>query len=803
MAMRIMSCGSKRHRLLLSSGLMAIVSTLGAQHALAQEMSADQVAVAGAGSVAQVEVAQEPVGQAQRDSSTAIEDIVVTARRREENLRDIPISAQALSSETIATRGIVALEQLSTYTPNFRQTSAIISPYRAMRGISSGSNFSFDQAVGAFTDGVYIGRAQLGRIPFFDIERVEVLRGPQVILFGNSTTAGAISSTTRRPGHEFEANIRGSYEFNNQETILEGGITVPLSERFSVRVAGYMQQLDRGWLQSNFNGTRTQDPRIDTSAFRVTAVWNVTDDLTASIRYEHANVRIDGGTQQAVANRNNNPLVGEINFDDFRTVGSGPPLGIDNQNGIPNDLIRFRPDIVLGRIEYRFGDFTLTSQTALVEFDYFQTVESDWITTPFAQIVQNEEYRQFSQELRLAGTIGRLDLQVGGYYQSDSKVGDFRFDFNFPAVGLTLPAFGLRSTADYDTDSWSLFADVNYRLTDRLRIGVGARYTRTTRVTDQTNHASVIGTGARNTAVETTIAAPGRTIFNLVGGTPHDYLGIEDSESHFQPQALVQYNFTDDVMGYFRFVRGAKAGGYDWLYRGADPRGGIFLPETATSYEAGIKGLIFDRSLSFEIQFYRTEFSNLQVSAFDGVASLIVRNAAEQLSQGVELEATWRATPRLTFNFSGAYLDATYTDFPSGACNYFSRIATPAGTVCRQDYTGTRPAFQSEWSGNLGVSYEATAGAFTITPRVDLSYRSSYNASTNDDPGGLQPGYVLTDFRVDLTRDGAPWTISVFGRNIFNERFMEFFLDAPSITGLSSAVINRGRQVGIQASARF
>lgn len=785
------SRAAARRRLLMSSAFVAL-------------------ALAGTASVAQAqdaaqEAPQEPETSA-NNSATAIDDIVVTARRREENLRDVPISAQALSAETIANKNIVALEELSAYTPNFRQTSAIISPYRAMRGVSSGSNFSFDQAVGAFTDGVYVGRAQYGRLPFYDIERVEVLRGPQVILFGNSTTAGAISSTTRKPGDTFEGYARGSYEAFNQETILEGGVTVPMGDKFSVRVAGFSQVLAEGWVQSNFNGAHTQDPRFDTQSLRVTAVYRPTDDLKATLRWERSDIQVDGGLQQAVLNRLNNPLVGEINFDNHRTVGSGAPLGVNDQNGVPNDFIRLTPEILVGTVEYNVGDFTLTSVTGYTDFDYRQSVESDWIAAPFANIVQHESYQQFSQEFRLAGDIGSfINFQAGAYYQKDTKEGDLRFDFNFPAIGLALPAFGFNAGGTFESESWSAFTDVTFNLSDRLRLGVGARYTEADRINNQYNHASVIGTGARYPFIENTVLPSGRTIMATAGaGTAHDYLDIRDSESHFQPQVLVQYDITPDVMGYVKYVEGAKAGGYDWSYRGADPRGGIFLPETAKSYEVGVKGIFFNRSLSVELQGYRTEFSDLQVSAFDGVGSLVVRNAASQVSQGVELETTWRATPELTINFSGAYLDAVYEGFPSGSCNFISRSATPAGTTCVQNYSGTRPAFQSEWSSNFGFAYEgALTDGFYLTPRLDFNYRSSYNASTNNDPAALQSGYVTVDARLELTRDGAPWTVAVFGKNITDEHYMEFFLDAPAINGLSSAVINRGRQVGLQVSSKF
>ena len=779
----------ERRTMAVTATAVALVASLGGHAAAAQELA--QGTPSGPGTT-------------EAASSTALDEVVVTARRREERLKDVPISAIALSGQSVAERNIVAMEELSRFTPNFRQTNGIVSPYRVLRGVSSGSNFSFDQAVGAFSDGLYVGRAQLGRMPFFDIERVEVLRGPQVILFGNSTTGGAISTTTRRPGSELAADLRATYEFENHETVLEGGVTLPLSDTFSVRLAGFSQVMTRGWVKSNFGGATRYGPNPNIQGGRVTAVYTPTDNLEVTLRYERNDIHIAGGTQQVVLNRLNNPLVAESSFDGVRVVGSPPPFGVSDQTGVRDDDIKMNPELWLGIISYQLGDFTLTSQTGYINFNFSQAVESDWTPASVAQINQGESYKQFSQEFRVSGEIGSaLNIQAGAYYQRDVKDGFRRFDFNPRAAGTPLPAFGVRVATHQISKSYSGFVDAIYKVTPRLRLGLGARYTWVDRIADQSNHAVDVGTGALNPVFENTFIAPGRSVFSAIGGTAHDYLDIEDSEHHFQPQVLVQYDITPEVMGYAKFVRGAKSGGYDWSYQGASPRGGVFLPEKANAYEAGIKGSFLDRSLSIDVQLYRTDFKDLQVSAFDGVSTQIVRNAAAQRSQGVEIEANWRPVPELTLSASGAYLDAKYREYPGGACNFVQRAATPAGTVCVSDLSGTSPPFLSKWSGNLSAQYEAPVAGFLVTSRLELSYRSSYNGSTNNDPAGVQDGFATVDGRVQLSREDADWTIAVFGKNLTDKRVMEFFLDAPLITGVSSAVINRGRQVGVQVSKNF
>ena len=479
-------------------------------------------------------------------------------------------------------------------------------------------------------------------------------------------------------------------------------------------------------------------------------------------------------------------------------IGSGAPLNS------PPDYTYVDPELALANIEYRFGNFTLTSTTSYATFHFSQQLESDWTELPVANIFQSEYYRQFGQELRLAGNFGdRIDFQAGAYYQKDRKDHFRPVDINPPAAGTPLPPLGITVGMKGLSESWSVFADATFHLTSKLRLGLGARYSEYDRTTDQYNHATVVGTHERYPAMETTFVSPGVSIYSLVGGFAHDYYGIEDSESHFQPQVLLQYAFDDSVMAYAKYVKGAKAGGYDSSYQGDNPRGGIFLPEEATSYELGLKGVFLDRTVNASVSVFRTDFDNLQVSVFDGRAANIVGNAASQRSQGVEFEATWLPAPGWTVNANGAYLDSKFIEYKGAGCNYVQRAATPAGVRCLSDLSGTRNPYQPEWSGTLSVAYEAEVGSYTLTPKLDLSYKSEYQTSSALDPAGLVPAFTLVDARVEWTQPGAPWSVALFGKNLTDERYMEFFLDALLLPGVSGASMNRGRQLGVQVSAKF
>lgn len=756
--------------------------------------------------------AQTPDDPAAADSGSAetsnateggIGDIIVTARRRAESLSDVPISIVAVSSDSIVQRNIVQQQDLVVYVPNFRQTNGSIGTFRFVRGAGSGSNRSFDQAVGSFFDGVYAGRGELARMPFFDIEQVEVLRGPQVILFGNSTTAGAINVSTRKPSDSFEIDASGSYEFENRELLLQGGVSVPVTDGLSLRVAAISQTLDRGFIRTiGPTGTVRHDPRFDNQGVRVSALIEPVDGLDIVLKYEKNWLNTRGNTLQAISNALNNPAIVEARFDRQRFVAQPAPFGIGDNGGVPEDFITLNPETFYANIDYSAGDVTLTSTTAWLRYDFFQSVDGDLSQRAIFNFAQSERYRQFSQELRAAIDFGDVaDVQLGAYYQRDHVDAKGYTDTNLASNGLPVPAFARRNELDQHTRTWSVFADAIFHVSPRLRLGLGARYLDTLKRVDQIYRAANVGTWEFNPFAENLFIPPLRAnLFQFAFGAPHEFRDVKLKERHFMPQGLVQFDVTDDVMAFAKVVRGAKAGGYDWLYAGNVASGGIFKPEKATSFELGAKGRFFDRTLSVDLVYYRTDFDNLQVSIFNGSTNFVVGNAAKSRSQGVELESSWRPVPGLTLSGSLAYLDSQYVKFPGAGCYYEQRASTPAGQTCVQDLSGAETPYSSKWSGTTGIEYAAPLGGFKLTSRVDASFRSSFNPSLNNDPAVQQKGFTLLDARVSLTPEDGPWTLAIFGKNLTNKLYTDQTSDTPIITGSRFATTNRGRQIGVQLS---
>ncbi len=732
-------------------------------------------------------------------SATAVlEEIVVTARKKEELTKDVPISMTTVSGQWVVDRQLVQQEDFALYIPNFRQTNGSIGPFKYIRGAGSGSNASFEQAVGTFVDDVYVGRGQQARIPFFDIERVEFLRGPQVLVYGNSTVAGALAITTRRPGEVFEADASVAYEFNHQEVITRAGVTIPINERFRVRLAGFAQDLDEGWLESVNDVYVDQDPRFDNRAFRLSSILELGENLEVSFKVEEADLGVRGNTLQSISNALNNPALIESAFDRDRVVGQPAPLGLRQ------DRVDMRPKTYQAQAVYTAESFTLTALTAYSAYDLEQTTEGDLSPLPVFSFTTNEKYKQYSQEVRASGSYGsNVDFTVGVYFQRDELKAVGRTDTNLSALGTPVPTFARRNYLDQERDSWSGFLDFTYHVSDDLRLELGARYMDIQTKADQGARSADIITGALNPLAEMIVLPsppfpPATTLFQLAFGTAHDFTGIKRSEDHFMPQAVLQYDLTENATSFLKIVRGSKAGGVDWLYAGTDRDEAQFRPEEATSVEAGVKSRLLGGRMSVDVTAFHTEFDDLQVSIFNGSTNFVVANAAKAKSRGAEIDLMWRASNSITLNLAAGYLDSTYSSFPGAGCFFEQRITTAPGAVCVQDLSGEETPYSSKWSGTAGIQVEHSVGAYDVDARVDGNFRSKYNPSTNNDPAVNQDGFVLLDARIQISPHSGLWYVAFFGKNLTDKLYTDQTSDTPLITGSRFATLNRTRQVGLQ-----
>ena len=414
-----------------------------------------------------------PVAAVAQDTGQLIlEEIIVTAQKRVQTLQDVPISVNVIGSEALNDAGLDKIEDIQSYVPNLQMTESGISTQMYVRGIGTGNNQGFEQSVGMYIDGVYYGRQQLIRAPFFDLERIEVLRGPQGVLFGKNTIAGALNMTTAKPTDDFIGSVSlegGDHGIFDAQAMVSG----PLSDNVRGRLAVRSYEED-GYYRNNFRG-RDETQRED-FAVRGTLEWDASDDLTFTLKVENNQFDAVGRSismiQDDVALAGS-PLPG-LDFDQILTaLGSPGVVGepaidfnrlADASEFSNNDLT----NITLN-VDYGLGENTLTFVTGLVEYEIEETCDCDFIAGSIFGTLALEEYEQFSQEIRLASpTGGNVEWIAGVFYQTGDL--DYQDNIIIPAdTVLQLLSGGalasLTSTTvhrDYfaDSDLWAGFGQV-------------------------------------------------------------------------------------------------------------------------------------------------------------------------------------------------------------------------------------------------------------------------------------------------------------------------------------------------------
>jgi iron complex outermembrane recepter protein len=717
---------------------------------------------------------------AQDGADDNMNEIVVSARKREERARDVPISLVVVDNAAIARKNVIRMEDLTPYVPNFRQTNGAVGTFRSIRGGGSpGSNFSFEQSTGLFFDNVSYGRNVHSYVPFFDVQRIEILRGPQVVTFGNSTTSGAVSVTTREPGETFGGNFDTSYEINNEELLVRGGVDIPLGETFAIRLSGFSQNLDKGWVDHVRPSGTTFGPRFSNYAGRLVGVFRPNDDFTAKFKYEYDDVSTRGSSQQAVANPANDPNITEAVLDDRTFANQPAPYNVGD------DFIAMTHETALLELRSEFGDgHSFVSTTAHTEYEYAQQLDADVGPNPVAETAPTDRYKQFSQEIRFAGPISEsIDYMAGLYYQDEEQHPQFLFNNRL--------VFGRLAGLDTKAEQWSVFAGLTWRATEKFTVDVGARYSDIERTSDQ----FVFGTIPLTTTPTTPTPI-----------SPHDLQNLQTPDSFFMPQLVLAYQPNENLNLYAKAAKGNKAGGVDSQYAApaavANAASATFKAESAQSYEVGFKSLLAGGDLGLDIAVFRTDYEDLQVNSFNLVTNTFeVRNAGTSISQGVEVDLRWTPFSSMQTNLSVAYLDAYYGSFTQASCTPEQAATVPA--PCFNDLSGVRTPFNSKWTASAGAEFRIPAGSFSITPRVDVSYRSDYNPTTNEDVLLAQSGFTLVDARIDLVPASERFTVSLFGKNLTDEVYTEFVGGAPFLVRVRLGDTQRRRQFGVQASFKF
>ena len=819
-----------------------------------------------------------------------LEEVIVTAQKRAESLQDVPISVSAIQGEKIKDAGIPNMAALADYVPNLHIADAPVNTNIYMRGVGSGNNRGFEQSVGMYVDGVYMGRGRQYRAAFLDVERVEVLRGPQGTLFGRNTVAGAINitSASARAGDELNGEIAASFEENGGQ-VYEGFVGGGLGDNFGARVAFKYRETD-GYIDNVFLGE--DEGAIEDTSYRVSLDWTPTDTLGVNFKYSNSDYERTGtatGTQvylnaaEREANVPNRsafastayaimdtyyPDFGQRATKDFtvykdngygQSKADGFGIG-KNPDSSDNDL-----DNAVLTVNWDIGELTLTSISGYSAYEYVDGADVDWLPLQFISRDDDQEFTQYSQEFRITSPGGEFfDYVAGAYYDTsdlefDGRVViDTNFDGLFPQfisdtqTGGTVPpellpqnllavstggAYSANQIArnhiyKLDSESWALFAQGTFNLTDAFRVTVGVRYTEETKDVKSNQFLSDSNTGLSNPSDNYFLGLIQAQSFNT-----YTYAYKEDRDTDdLLPSVNVQWDVFDDTMLYASFSQGFKSGGFSAADDGepggvalgtlpcapAVGAGGLVVPgdcydatqpnedfefddETVDAYEIGGKHTLLDGGMTVNWAFFYTEYEALQTAIFKGVG-FSVKNAANSEVYGLEVDTLWQATDNLRIGANFAWLDATYKDFEDGPCTAIQLDAdplcgTPAGST-GNDLSDQNTLYASDWSAAAYADYIFPMNnGMEIFLGGDVNYRDDFNSAGDNDPLDVVEAYTKVNLRIGLRGDA--WEVMAYGRNVFDEAAQQQRYDTPVLAGSHSNYLDEGAVYGGRVKYNF
>lgn len=768
-------------------------------------------------------IAAATLSQASLTTAQVLEEVIVTAQLRAESLQDVPLSVNAISGDKMMEAGIDKIEDLQAYVPNFTMSETGIGTNIYIRGIGSGINQGFEQSVGMYIDGVYHGRAQLARAPFLDLERVEVLRGPQSILFGKNSIAGALNITTAKPTDEFEGMVSALYEPEHNEQVydlmLSGGITDTLAGRVAYR----NRSMD-GFVDNKTLGE--DEPERDEETFRGILQWDPTDSLQVTFKAEHSEFETTGRQVEIFKETQvelNDGTTRDFYADQLAAAaapGVIPGLSntkIDGTRSANGDSSDNEMDTFALTFDYMIGDYTLTAITGYLSYDYDELCDCDFTGAPLFTVNSDEEYDQFSQEIRITSPVGETFEYITGVYYQTSEL-DFNDRFVTPTNTLipvpTLVDIAANREFEQDSDLYSAFAQVTWNISDVFRLTLGGRYSYEEKE------------GSRDLQfVDGTSGAPlddlDMTLIGILFKAENHSLADERDESNFAPLAILEYDLSDDVMFYASASQGFKSGGYDARSNSSPeesgsvntaPRGTFdYDEEEATSFEIGAKTTLLDGRAELNAAVFYTEYDDLQISIFDGTLGFNVGNAAEAVTQGIELDGRIMLTESLTLIGSLAFLDFEWENFENGQCTQSQRLTDTSGQdplFC--DYDGESNQYVADWSGAITADYrQPIADALMFTAILDVIFTDDYSPTQNLDPVIDQDGYAKVNARLALGGIDGDWEVALIGRNLTDEEIVTYANDTPlaasAIYQTTSyyGFVERERNIAIQGTYRF
>lgn len=697
-----------------------------------------------------------------------LQEITVTAQKKAQSIQDVPIAISAFSADQIEAANITNHDQLAALTPGlFFGKFSESRPQIYIRGIGS-RQFSVgsEGSVGVFIDEVYMGRFSSGLSGLSDIERVEVLKGPQGTLYGRNTIGGAINVITKDPSEETSANAGvgvGNMGYLDWQAAASGPLTDGLiygraSINFRER-NGYVKNLTTG----------TGHNALDQLSVRTKLLFTPTEDLDVSLTLDYNHANPEGGLQgEFVAGL---PVLA-TGGPHAPKVDTTPSRFDEHYNSDSS----FERDIFIAnlRVDWNLSEVALTSITAYLDSDMVEARDLDSTSIDSIEHLTDEQAEQFTQELRLSSIPGgaftfddRVEWISGLYYLNEKPIrtenlrGGLESVFSQIAasVGSGGPAAPIKLgerhvdnmlIVDVDTTSYAAFGQATIDITERLALTVGARYTRDTKKLHSSGWSSHDGVPP--------IIAP----FDVT---------LSRRWSSFDPKLILDYKVSEDVMTYYTYSTGFKSGGFQFAKFNAFDASQTFEPENVKTHEIGLKATWFDQRLRTNINYFFYDYTDMQVpkttTGASGAPAITTLNAAEATVRGFEFDGSLSLSDELTWHAGYAYLDAKYDDYVFNAT---------------LDYSGNTMVRSPENTFNSTLEFARPVAEGLLRIRADVSWTDNYyfEPDAGATEGTEQESFALYNLSAAYEFDN--WVLSIWGKNLSDEVYKNTTLSFDAFT---------------------
>ncbi len=762
-------------------------------------------------------------------------EIIVSARRRDERLMDAPVAITAFSGEALASNAATKFTDIATLVPGMVAGRAASGSSASvfLRGVGSTAlSAGFDQSVSFLIDGIPLTRGREISLAQYDVSSLQVLKGPQALFFGKNTTGGLIYVTTNNPTNQFEAVLKTGYGFNAREVYGEGYISGPLSDSLRARIAVRASTSKGAFVNtadpvstniSGFKQYRRDDRRggSQTISGRLTLEYDASQNLSFNLKAGYTDLQ-DNSPTDMLEN-----LCGSGRTVPRPTAGVAPSPVTDcqidgraavvsvpveiAQAGYPfagnGDLYaHLKSGFAVLNTKLDGGMIDMNSITSYYRFKQtdLNNVSGQTYPNTFSQLA---DYSQFAQELRFQSKFdGNVQAQVGAFYaKSKFTFNSAAWIFNVPYDPVSKTYVTFIRNSSFDADSLSFFGELTVNLSEQLELSGGARYSYESRDSEQHS------------------GAPNAAFANVFP----DGVVITDRyrQGNLSPQATLRYKPSEDLTLYASYKQGFKAGGYNLsqsLTRAASRAAGAFKAESARGGELGLRSKLLDGALAFNATAFYYKYTDLQVQTFDPVTiGQIVGNAGTLVTKGLEADFSWNLGGGLSLNGAATYADVRYHDY-IGSCFGGQTVAegcnlnpNASGAFNGQNYEGRTPPKAPRFAGQFGAEYATPVGGdWELKLASSVNYTSSYNFTDTLRPDGVQKAFAKLNASLQVTSPDERLRFSLIGRNLTNKLVVTAANDIPSTGGTGtgtangirsdmSAFVDNPREIYIEVGIKF